>query len=380
LDSLKKEFLLNPNLIYLNHGSFGATPRKVFNIYQDLQRELENQPVAFLGRDLQRRMTEARQHLAAFLKSPTDSLAFVSNATTAINIVARNLKLGPGDEVLATDHEYGAMDRTWRFMASRRGFDYIRQPIPTPIESSSQILDYLWEGVTPNTRVVFVSHITSPTGIIFPVEEICKKAKEHGFMSIIDGAHAPGHIALDLSAIGADFYAGNLHKWLCAPKGSGFLYANPDHHPLLEPLIVSWGWESEEPGISLLIDHHEWQGTRDPAAWLAVPEAICFQEEKQWDTVRQNCHSLALETQQRIAEITDIPPLVSEELFAQMVASIIPWNHPEILQKDLLEQFKIEVPVYKWNEHTILRTSFQAYNSASDIDSLMQALEDVLPL
>jgi len=378
LKSLANEFLLDPEIIYLNHGSFGATPRKVFEQYQRFQRELERQPVAFLGREFQPRMARARKSLAKFLHTQPDHLAYVSNATTAINIVARNLPLGPEDEVLATDHEYGAMERTWQFLASNRGFKYIRQPIPVPIPAPSHILDHLWNGVTEKTRVLFLSHITSPTSVIFPIKEICDEAKKRGIMTVIDGAHAPGQIPLNLNDLGADFYAGNLHKWLCAPKGAGFLYAHPDHQPLLAPLVVSWGWKSEKPGPSVLIDHHEWQGTRDPAAWLAVPEAIRFQVQHQWDSIRQSCHNLAVEVQDRLVELTGIPPIVSPDLFAQMVSSELPDIDPETLQQYLLEKCDIEVPVFDWNGMTILRVSIQGYNSPAHVDHLIEALSGFL--
>ena len=374
MNSLAKEFLLDPEYIYLNHGSFGATPRKVFERYQGLQRELESQPVAFLDRQFQSRMDDARRCLAEFLNTNPDRLVYVSNATTAVNIVARNLPLGPGDEVLSTDHEYGAMDRTWQFLASRQGFKYVRQPISIPIPNSSHILDQFWEGVTSNTRVIFLSHITSPTALIFPIKEICTEAKARGILTVIDGAHAPGQIPVDLADLDADFYAGNLHKWLCAPKGAGFLYAHPDHHACLDPLIVSWGWKSEKPGPSLLIDHHEWQGTRDPAAWLAVPEAIQFQDTYHWDTIRQSCHKLAVETQARLVEFTGEPAIVNPDLFAQMVSSKLPAVDTQDLHHYLYEQCQIEVPVFNWNGFPLLRVSIQAYNSCLHIDHLMDTL------
>jgi isopenicillin-N epimerase len=375
LNSLADKFLLDPEVIFLNHGSFGATPRSVFDRYQGFQRELEKQPVAFLGRDFQSQMSEARQTLANYLNTPEDHIVYVNNATTAINIVARNLALAPGDEVLATDHEYGAMDRTWKFLSQKRGFSYIRQPIPVPISDSSHILENLWKGVTSKTRVLFVSHITSPTSVIFPVKEICEEARSQGILTLIDGAHAPGQISLDLSKIQADFYAGNLHKWLCAPKGAGFLYARPEHHHLLDPLIVSWGWQSEKPGSSLLIDHHEWQGTRDPAAWLAVPEAIQFQHENQWDSVRHLCHEMAVDVQNRLVDLAGMPALTDSALFAQMVSHPLPISDPDALQRHLMEKNAIEVPIFEWNEKSILRVSIQGYNSPAQIDLLINALK-----
>jgi isopenicillin-N epimerase len=380
LESLANEFLLDPEIIYLNHGSFGATPRPVFETYQNFQRELERQPVEFLGREFQARMASAREALARYLGTASKDIVFVTNATTGLNIIARSLSLGSGDDVLASDHEYGAMDRTWRFLAQKNGFNYVRNPIHVPVQSSKQLVEQIWRGVTKNTRVIFISHITSPTSIIFPIQKICVEARKKGILTVIDGAHAPGQIPLNLHELGADFYVGNLHKWLCAPKGSGFLYAHQERQALLSPLIVSWGWESEKPSSSTFIDYHEWQGTRDPAAFLAVPEAIHFQEIYRWDDVRRTCHELAYFAQITLSELTGIPPLSSPELFAQMVSVILPDVDVESFQKRLLDEFHIEIPVFKWNKRTIMRVSVQGYNARSDIDQLINAIHQIMTL
>ena len=241
---LKDQFLLDPDVIFLNHGSFGATPKPVFEVYQDWQRELERQPVEFLDRRFAERMAASRTVLADYLGTQRDDLVYVTNATVGVNIVARSLELGPGDEVLTTDHEYGACDRTWRFLAGKQGFAYMCQAIPVPIATPDAFVEQLWQGVTPRTKVIFLSHITSPTAMTFPITEVCRHAREQGILTVVDGAHVPGQIHLDLDELGADFYTGNLHKWLCAPKGAGFLYASPEKQSLLEPLVVSWGYES----------------------------------------------------------------------------------------------------------------------------------------
>jgi isopenicillin-N epimerase len=223
----KKLFLLDPEVIFLNHGSFGATPAPVFEAYQRWQRELEKQPVEFLDRRAPGLLEEARSRLSSFLGTETDNLVFTCNATTGVNIVAHSLNLKPGDEVLATDHEYGAMDRTWGFLSEKYGFKYINYKLPFPLTDPESLVDAFWQGVTSQTRVIFLSHITSPTGIILPVAALCARARQAGIISIVDGAHAPGQIPLNLEQTGADFYTGNLHKWLCAPKGSAFIYARP---------------------------------------------------------------------------------------------------------------------------------------------------------
>ena len=297
---LREQFLLDPDITFLNHGSFGATPKPVFDVYQNWQRELERQPVEFLDRRFAERMAASRAVLADYFGTQLDNLVYVTNATVGVNIVARSLELGIGDEVLATNHEYGACDRTWRFLSQKHGFAYINRPISVPLASMEDFIEQFWQSVTPHTKVIFLSHITSPTAIILPVAEVCRRARAQGILTIVDGAHAPGQIPLNLEEVGADFYIGNLHKWLCAPKGAGFLYARPAAQKRLEPLVVSWGYEAEKPGPSKFVDHHEWWGTRDIATFLSVPAAIEFHEENDWDKVRTACHELAIDAEVRI--------------------------------------------------------------------------------
>jgi isopenicillin-N epimerase len=379
--NLKRYFLLDPSVVFLNHGSFGATPRPVFREYQRWQRELERQPVEFLGRRFTGLMAEARAALGAYLGAQADNLVYTQNVTISINIVARSLPLGPGDEVLATDHEYGAMDRTWRFLARQRGFRYINRHIELPLTTAARFVEDFWQGVTPRTRVIFLSHITSPTALILPVEEIVRRARQAGILTIIDGAHAPGQLPLRLDALGADFYGGNLHKWLCAPKGAGFLYARPEVQRLLEPLVVSWGYEAETPSGSTFVDHHEWWGTRDIAAFLAVPKAIQFQAEHHWDEVRASCRRLAAYALQRICQLTGLAPLHStaEPWFAQLVAAPLPpQTDLTLLKQRLYDDYRIEVPLIEWQGHKLIRVSIQGYNTRHDVDTLLHALSQLL--
>jgi isopenicillin-N epimerase len=381
VDDLKSLFLLDPGVVYLNHGSFGACPRPVFETYQQWQLELEREPVDMLGRRMEDLMIEARTALAEYIHCAPDEVVYFPNPTTAINMVARSLKLEAGDEILSTDHEYGAMDRTWRFICGRTGARYVRQPIRLPVQTPEEFIDEMWRGFSKRTKVVFISHITSPTALTFPVQEICRRAREAGVLSIVDGAHVPGQISLDLSALGADIYTAACHKWLCAPKGSAFLYARRDVQPLLEPLVVSWGWEAEEPSESVYIDHHEWQGTRDPSAFLTVPAAIAFQRAHDWDTVRDRCHQMASQTRDRILTLTGLPPICPDNSvwFKQMSAARLPALDSEVLCQRLRDEFNIEVVCHLWNEQPLLRASFQAYNSASDADALLDALETLIP-
>jgi isopenicillin-N epimerase len=378
--SLRDQFLLDPGVIFLNHGSFGATPRPVFDAYQFWQRELERQPVEFLGRRYHTLLAEARGALAAYLGAAADDLVFVPNATTGLNIVAHSLPLGPGDQVLSSDLEYGAADRMWRFLAAKQGFEYVNRPTKLPICSADEFAAAFFDGVTPSTRVIFLSHITSATAIVLPIRQICARARELGILTVIDGAHAPGQIPLDLGSLGADFYTGNCHKWLCAPKGSAFLFARPEVQPLIQPFIVSWGWQPEHPGPSPFLDLLEWTGTRDIAAYLSVPAAIRFQADHAWDAVRTACRAMAAETQRRLSDLFGYPPLhpPALEWLGQMGASQLPTNLPaETVQSQLYETYHIEIPVQSWNGRTLIRYSFQAYNRLEDIDLLVAALKEI---
>jgi len=382
MDSLRSQFLLDPEVVFLNHGSFGACPRPVFEVYQAWQAELERQPVEFLGRRIVGLLADARQKLAEYLGSGSDEIVYFSNPTTAINMVARNLDLQSGDEILATNHEYGAMDRTWRFICGQSGASYIQQPIPLTVRSQEEVVEAVWSGVTPRTRVLFISHITSPTALIFPVAELCSRARQSGILTIIDGAHAPGQIDLNLTDLGADIYTGACHKWLCAPKGAAFLYARRDVQSRLLPLVVSWGYESEKPSSSLFIDYHEWQGTRDMAAFLSVPAAIEFQATHDWDMVRRECHALAVETRRRINAITGLEPICPEssDWFKQMFLIRLPKNTNLVdLKTRLYDDFRVEVPTIYWDAQNFLRISIQGYNTRADTETFIQALQSILP-
>jgi len=382
MPTLKDYFLIDPSIIFLNHGSFGATPKPVFESYQRWQLELERQPVEFLGRRHKELMRAARSTLAEYVGTSENNVVYVTNVTVGLNVVARSLNLGPGDEVLATDHEYGALDRTWRFLAKEKGFAYNNCSIALPLPTADEFVEHFWKSVTPQTRVIFMSQITSPTAVIFPIAEICARARNEGIYTVIDGAHVPGQIPLSLDTLDVDFWAGNLHKWLMSPKGSGFLYARPEVQPLLKPLVVSWGYEAEIPGPSQFIDHHEWIGTRDSAAFLAVPDAIQFQKDHDWENVREECFKLATYAQEIICDLTGLPPLhkPGARTFYQVVAMSLPTNTDVIaLKTRLYDEYRVEVPVHVWNGNKMIRVSVQGYNSKGDINALYVALKALLP-
>jgi len=380
MPTLKNQFLLKPDIHFLNHGSFGATPKLVFREYQRWQRELERQPVEFLGRRATSLMADSRVALGKYLGTHADNLVYTQNVTIALNIVARSLELGPDDEVLTSDHEYGALDRTWGFLSKERGFEYVHQQISLPLSTTQKFADDLWQGVTPRTRVIFLSHITSPTAILFPMAGVIRRAREQNILTIMDGAHAPGQIHLDLDSLGADFYGGNLHKWLCAPKGAGFLFARPEVQHLLKPLVVSWGYESETPSGSTLIDYHEWMGTRDLAAFLSVPTAIEFQKKHDWDRVRADCHGLAREALNQIETLTGLPSYYPDDSwYVQMFAAPLSDSiNVSRFKTRLYDKYQIEAPVHEWNGKKLIRISIQGYNTEKDIKALINALKRLL--
>lgn len=382
MNSIKSLFLLDPSVLFFNHGSFGATPRPVFDEYQHWQRELECQPVKFLGRDINACMASARQVLASYVGAEAQDVVYFPNPTTAANVVARSLPLLPGDEILTTDHEYGAMDRTWRFICRKTGAKYIQHPIPLPLTTREDFVDRFWHGVTERTRVIFISHITSATALIFPVEEICQRARQAGILTIIDGAHAPGQIPVNLASFDPDVYLAACHKWMMAPKGSAFLYVRRDLQPQIEPLVVSWGYEEATYVTGHpFINHHEWQGTRDMSAFLATPAAIRFRADHDWETISARSRAWAAGTRARIDTLTGLPSIAPDGAgwFGQFFAARLPaQTDVEKLKTQLYEESRIEIPVYRWNDQPLIRVSVQGYNTPEELDTLLIALEKLL--
>ncbi|MFC1481124.1 aminotransferase class V-fold PLP-dependent enzyme [Candidatus Neomarinimicrobiota bacterium] len=379
--AIRDQFFLDKDVIFFNHGAFGACPKPVFEDYQKWLLKLEKRPEEFLSRRLPEYIQPARQALAEFLKVSGDNLVFIPNATTGMNIVARSLSLGPGDEVLSTTHEYGAVDRTWRFITSKRGARYRPVDVDLPCSDREQFVEQFWQAVSPATRVISISHVTSPTALIFPLKEICRRARERGIITVIDGAHAPGNIGLDIGALDPDFYTGNGHKWLCTPRGAAFLYARPDMQQMLEPLTVSWGYEAEHPGISTFQDYFHWVGTRDVCPYLTFPAALEFRRLHDWDRVRERCRRLAAGARERMISELGLMPLSvdSGEWYGQMFALLFP-NQVDIiaLEEQLLIRYNLEVSLQQWQEKQLIRVSIQAYNTAAEIDILIEALAQLV--
>ncbi|MDP6230217.1 MAG: aminotransferase class V-fold PLP-dependent enzyme [Candidatus Marinimicrobia bacterium] len=372
---MKELYHLDPSITFLNHGSFGACPKPVFEVYQNWQRKLEQQPVEFMAIKVYDFLEEARHALGDYVGCHGDDLIFVTNPTTAVNTVIRSLDLGLDDEVLMTDMEYGSLVRTWEHYAQDKGFSIVQQFTPVPLTTHEDYIEHFWKAVTERTKIIYLSEITSSTGLILPVDAICKKAKEAGIMTIVDGAHVPAHIPLNIAEMDPDVYVGACHKWLSAPKGSSFLYVKKSLQETIEPLIISWGSEVD-PSPSPFIYESQYQGTWDPSAFLTVPAAIQFQQEHDWNSVRKRSRALNRETRGRIYEIIDSEPICpnTEEWLGQMASIITNIENRLDFKWCLMDKYKIEIPVFPWGDKILFRTSFNAYNDENDADRLIEVL------
>lgn len=372
-------FMLRKDLTFLNFGSFGACPQPIFDVYQEFQRETEAEPVEFFLKKGPLYLKRSREALGLFLNCQADDIVCVTNPSYAVNIVAKNLRLLPGDEILATNIEYGACDRTWRHYCSLSGAKYIRHPTTLPLVSEAAFVDEFMQGVTSRTKLIFISHITSTTALILPVDAICKAAARLNIPVFVDGAHTPGHIPLDLSAMNPAFYTGALHKWALCPKGASFLYASKVHQIWLDPLVVSWGYESDTPSGSQFLDYHETQGTRDLSSFCAVPAALDFMKQNQWTIVSQNCHTLALQNAASFFELCGSAPLapLNDTFYGQMVAAEIQTRNPMELHELLVNQYHIQIPVMPQDDRVYLRYSINAFNGQDDLDRLFDACKNL---
>jgi isopenicillin-N epimerase len=378
---MRNQFLLDPELTFLNHGSFGACPREVLDAQRSWQLEMERNPVEFLGRRSADLLFQARTALGQALGGRADELVFVPNSTTGVNIVAQSFALQPGDEILTTNLEYGACDAAWQRVCAQSGAQYRRVEVPLPFDREA-VVKLLMSAVSGRTKLIYFSHITSTTALILPAAEICAAARERGIATFIDGAHAPGQIPLDLDSIAADFYVGNCHKWLCAPKGSAFLHARTEHHSMLDSTVISWGYAQGTGGhsgfdaylgTSLFERRMQWQGTRDISAWLTVPAALDFQAKHDWPQVQVRSHELAKLALDVLTKRFGTHPVTRDDDWAQMVAIPVAPQDPDLLRKRLHEESHIEVPVISHGNEVFVRVSVQGYNTLEDIERLLAA-------
>jgi isopenicillin-N epimerase len=393
-----EEWALDPAVVFLNHGSFGACPRAVLAVQADLRAELEANPVAFLGRALEGRLDAARVRLAAFLRADPEDLAFVPNATAGVAGVLRSLRFAPGDEIVATDHEYNAALNMARFAAARDGARVVIARIPLPVSGPDEVAERVLAAVGPRTRVLLVSHVTSPTALVLPVERLVAALEGRGIPVLVDGAHGPGMLPLDLARLGASFYAGNLHKWVCAPKGAAFLHVRRDRQAAIRPLAISHGANDPRPGRSTFRKEFDWTGTADPTPFLAVPAALDAVDGMLgggWPAVMARNAGLAAVARRALASAAGRPVLAPETMLGSMAAIELPPDpgfaargpaEPDPLQARLLETAAVEVPLHPWprdpapgdRRRRLLRVSAHLHNDPGEYAHLAEALGALL--
>lgn len=375
MNKIKDLFYLNPNIIFLNNGSFGACPKPVMKVYQNWQLDLEKQPVEFLARRRVALLKESRQILAKFLNCASDEIVYLTNATTALNIIAHSLNLQAGDEILSTDLEYGAMDRMWQIICQQKSANYRRVKTIFPLKHE-QFVENFFKNVNPYTKAIFMSHISSSTALLLPIKQIVDKARNFGIITVIDGAHVPGHLSFDLTDLSPDFYTGNCHKWLFAPKGAAFLYAKKSMQYLLKPFLISWG-RNEFVSNSAFIDEFEYQGTRDIAPFLSVPASIKFRQQFLTQSIKTKIHQMLEYIKFEFTQIfkTDaIINQISENM--QMYAHPLPVDiNPQLLQTTLYDKYKIEIPINIHNNVAYIRISLQIFNELDEIHILLEVLK-----
>lgn len=385
---------LDKEVVFLNHGSFGACPKPVLEFQTALRRDMERQPVKFFVRDVEPMLDNARNIFADFVGAQPDCIVFVPNVTHAINCVFNSMKFNEGDEIIITNHEYNACKNIAEFAAKKSGAKIVTATVPFPLESEEEVVESILSKITSKTRFVLLDHITSPTGLIFPVEKVVGELKKHGIPILIDGAHSPGMIELNLRKIGADFYAGNCHKWLCAPKGAGFLYVKKEWQDKIRPIAISHGANSTRTDRSRYLIEFGWTGTDDPTPYLCVPVVIKYFENiipGGWRQIRKRNHSLALAAREIICRALGIDYRLSpDECVGSMVSFPIPDardSEPpkstpflDNLQCFLWEQHRIEVPIMYWENypHRLLRISAQLYNYLEQYKLLASALKQAI--
>lgn len=374
---LKSEWLLEPKVTFLNHGSFGAVPKCVFVEQTRWRLRIEAEPVEFLGRRAASLLADARKPIGDWLGMNPDDFGFVTNATEGVNAVLQSVPLRPEDELLTTNHVYHAVRQAMKHAARRAGASYREIDIPLPVQSLQQIADLVLSGINSATRLLVVDHITSPTALIFPIQQITAECARRSVDVLIDGAHAPGMLPLNVPATGATYYAGNLHKWACGPKGSGFLWVRPDRQSAIHPLVVSHflgeGFARE----------FGWQGTRDMGGWLSVPRAIQFMSGIGWEKIMAHNHAMAAWVQQLLCgmwHVSSISPLDGSMLGSMATLALpkalgdLTESDAAVVQQKLYDRYRIEAPLMRWGGRTYVRPCCQIYNTADEYERLGNAV------
>jgi len=380
-------WLLDPAITFLNHGSFGACPKVVLERQRQLREELEREPVDFLVRKLTPLIDESRATLAELVGAEPADLVFLQNATAGVNSVVRSLDFEAGDEILVTNHDYNACRNVIRYRAQQTGATIVEVNLPLPITSPEEVVNAILERVTPRTRLAMIDHVTSPTALVFPIEELVKELDRRGVDTLVDGAHAPGMIPLDLRRIGAAYYTGNCHKWLCTPKTAGFLHVRQDRQSRIQPTIVSHGWNRSRPGHSAFHDAFDWPGTFDPTPWLSVKSSLQFLRGLLPGGLRalmQRNRQLALWARRTLCARLGVIPVGPESMLGSMAAFCLPDVAEPVEEERATEKlrsgFGIEVPVYYWPTapQRLLRISAHAYNHPAQFEQLAAALPGAL--
>jgi isopenicillin-N epimerase len=377
-------WLIPDNIYFLNHGSYGATPRVVLDYQQQLREQMERQPLAFLGRELEGLLDTARKKLADLVLVKSDDLVFIPNATTAVNAVLNSLTFQENEEILITDQTYNACANAVKYIAQRWGVKVIIAQIPFPVQSSSEITQAILEKISLRTKLVVLDHVTSPTALIWPIKSIVKELNNLGIDTLIDGAHALGFLPLDISAINPTYYTANCHKWLSSPKGAAFLYVRADKQEIIRPLTISHGANSPRQDRSRFQLEFAWMGTDDPTAYLSVPKAIEFLNSLSLDGLRglmQMNSNLALKAKNLLCNAFEVNYPCPESMIGAMASILIPshsWPAEE-LYKQLWSKYQIEVPIIPWGEEKIIvRISAHYYNSIEQYEYLAKVLNHLL--
>lgn len=385
--SVRPLFHLDPDIVFLNHGSYGACPKPVFEAYQQYQKDLEIHPVQFMQERVYELLEQSRSALGDYINCHKDDLVYIPNPTHAVGTIIHNVDLQPGDEVLSTNLEYGSCDRMWVYDAAQRGYSYIQANMTMPVVDKDSFCEEFWNHASERTKYIFISQITSSTGMILPIPEIMAEAKRRGIGTIIDGAHVPAHIPLDIKEMDPDYYTGALHKWLCCPKGNSFLYVKRELQDGIQPMVKSWGWGEEYDafkdstqlhGDSRFINVFQWQGTRDMAAFFTVPEAIQFQADHDWDSVRQRSVKTVRAIRDEVTAMTGLPKICPDDWLGQMATILFPSGDVAAFKESLYHDHRIEMPTMAPDGHSGFRVSINGYNSVADVDHLLKTLKTFL--